>query len=214
MEQKYIVLVIIIALFVLFIALFAILSWKYQQKHQPYIEARKKYFSDYSQLKRTYGTNFPISIIETNLNLPSGENFYLIKKNLTYFTQELKTNLSQTRMEKLLVHQFNTDYEIIEQKANYSLSNRVAKYYKTNFIADLFVTNKQILLKDQKQIIDIKFSDVIKIAPELITIKSTFLFGIIVYTKEQIYKIIDDDLINLLIIQTLFEKNKEEQKNG
>jgi len=190
------------------------LSWKYQQKHQPYIEVRKKYFADYLQLKKTYGTNFPISIIETNLNLPVGENFYLIKKNLTYFTQILNSNFKQKKMENLLTQEFDNDYEIIEQKSNYSLSNRVAKYYKTNLIADLFVTNKQILLKEENQIIDIKFSDVIKVVPELITIKSTFLFGIIVYTKEQIYKLIDDNLNNLLIIQTLFEKNKEEQTNG
>jgi hypothetical protein len=79
----------------------------------------------------------------------------------------------------------------------------VAKYYRENLTGDLLVTNKRVLIKEQKEIKELKFQQILKIAPIIFTIKKNFFFGIIIYTKEKLYRIIDNDLQDVLTIETL-----------
>jgi hypothetical protein len=201
MEPKYLTLIIIVAFFFVLLLIFGILSLVYQKKHQGYVEFRNHYFQQYQQAQSgTYVLPQPLT---TTLVLPEDEQLYLVKPKVNYFLKKGKFAKSKRQQ---IVYDYERDYDIFEAKQNYSLRQGFSKKLnQKNVNANLYVTNKQILLKGQKDLVTIKFCQIEKIVPEIIADKKHYFIGIIIYKEHESYHLYDDSLEDLLLLQALLK---------
>jgi len=202
MEPKYLTLIIIVAFFFALLLIFGVLSLIYQKKHQGYIEFRNHYFQQYHQVQNeTYVLPQPLI---TSLKLPDDEFLYLVKPHLTYFKR--KSAFAKSKKQQI-IQDYERDYDIFEEKKNYSLRHWNWKKIKTKkIVANIYVTNKRILLKDEKTILALKFDEIKKIVPEITTDKKNYFIGIIIYKEHESYHLYDDSLEDLLLMQALLKR--------
>jgi len=201
MEPKYLTLIIIVAFFFVLLLIFGILSLVYQKKHQGYVEFRNHYFQQYQQAQsETYVLPQPLT---TTLVLPADEQLYLVKPKINYFVKKEKFAKNKRQQ---IIRDYERDYDIFEAKQNYSLRQGAGqKFIQKNLSANLYVTNKQLLLKVEKDLVTIKFCQIEKIVPEIIADKKHYFIGIIIYKEHESYHLYDDSLENLLLLQALLK---------
>lgn len=212
MALKWIVLIGVIAIWIVMLLVLGFLALTYQNQHTPLIEKRKQYYQNWNQIKSEIDLDqIFLNPLKINFELPSLEQvYYLDIDNPVYLysktTKEYKTLLKFEGKKPTIYENYFDDLDIMSLRSGYKL-NKI-KVKNPSYTGTIYISNFRVIINDlnTKKSHQIPLAKIQKAYISMIQDRKAYSQGYIIQTEDELYEIVSDQPIAVLIINQLLRK--------
>ncbi|ATZ16369.1 hypothetical protein JN01_0590 [Entomoplasma freundtii] len=211
MNLNLIILLSIIGLWLIVLLISGLLAGRYNLHHTPYQKERNAYQKDWTNIKRHYEANGPLSPIALKFSLPSNEKaYYYDYQNELYLygkkSQEYKF-LIKTEGQKPTIYQaYEQDFDFLPLKSSFRLGLKASP--KPQFDADVYITNQRVIFSNryEKTKVELPLSQIRKAYFALIYTSRHYSRGYVIQTDDEVYEVVSNQPEAVLIINDLLRQ--------
>lgn len=199
-DKKITILIIFVSIIIMLFMILAILAYFQQKRINNFLNMKRNFHTEIEAFKTT---KLPLKLerIDSGWEMPEGEICYLKIQVETYPYKLSKKKNDQQYVRLLGQRQVKYQFNIVKKTFNFKLFKN-----KVSYQAVLYVTNKRLVISNNKESKLWNLNAIDKIEFSIFNITNTYYKGIILYLNNSILHIITNNLkLSFLLHQLIFQ---------